>query len=156
VKIATIVAERKKSGQSRSVAYNGAMWFGPVLFVAASVFLWRYVGAVFVPELLARSVFALVPALADIEMVILINAAVIYFGAYFAFAISWESLKPYLRNPFVAGLALWAVNVLIVFPVLGRGVLGYRMPQGWMFASIPLLLSHWMFARGLQFQARRP
>jgi hypothetical protein len=131
------------------------MWFGPVLYVAVSVFLWKYVGAVFVPELLARSVFAAVPALAELEMVILINAAIIYFGAYFAFALSWTSFKPYLKNPFLAGFALWLVNVLIVFPVLGRGVLGYRLPQGWMYSSFPLLVSHWMFARGLQFQARR-
>ena len=106
------------------------------------------------PELLARWVFAVLPVLADVEMVIRINAAVLYFGAYFAFALCWRRLKPYLRNPFLAGLALWLVNVLVVFPVLGRGALGYRVPQGWMSASLPLLLSHWMFARGLQFQDR--
>ena len=131
------------------------MWLGPVLFIAVNVFLWRYIGAVFVPELLARSVFAVLPVLIDIEMVILINTALIYFGAYFAFAIFWGRLKPYFRNPFLAGLALWFVNVFIVFPILGRGMLGYRMPQGWMSASFPLLVSHWMFARGLQFQERR-
>jgi hypothetical protein len=131
------------------------MWFGPLLFVAVSVFLWRYVGAVFVPELLARSIFSVLPALADLETVILINAAIVYFGAYFAFAVSWMSVRPYLRNPFLAGLVLWLVNVLVVFPVLGRGVLGYRMPQGWMLSSVPLLVSHWLFARGLQYQSRR-
>jgi hypothetical protein len=47
------------------------------------------------------------------------------------------------------------VNVLLVFPLLGRGVLGYQLPQGWLSASFPLLVSHWMFARGLQFQDRR-
>jgi hypothetical protein len=108
-----------------------------------------------VPELLARTVFAVFPALADVEMLILVNAAVGYFGAYFAFAFSWKRLKRYLGNPFLAGLVLWLVNVLVVFPVLGRGALGYRMPQGWMSASIPLLLSHWLFARGLQFQDKR-
>src|SRR5258705_8573082 len=99
------------------------MWLGPVLFIAVNVFLWRYVGAVFVPELLARSVFAILPVLIDIEMVILINAAIIYFGAYFVFAVFWARLKPYFRNPFLAGLALWFVNVFIVFPILGRGML---------------------------------
>ena len=59
------------------------------------------------------------------------------------------------QSLFLAGLALWFVNVFIVFPILGRGMLGYRMPQGWMSASLPLLVSHWMFARGLQFQDRR-
>ena|SRR2546422_3003979 len=131
------------------------MWLGPVLFMGMSVFLWKYIGAVFMPELLARSVFAMVPVLRDVETVILINAAIIYFGAYFVFAIFWRSLKLYLRNPFLAGLALWLANVLVVFPLLGRGVLGYELPQGWMVASFPLLVSHWMFARGLQFQDRR-
>src|SRR5437773_12553799 len=42
----------------------GAMWLGPLLFVAVSIFLWKYVGAVFMPELLARSVFQVVPGLA--------------------------------------------------------------------------------------------
>jgi hypothetical protein len=47
------------------------------------------------------------------------------------------------------------VNVLLLLPVLGKGVLGYKMPQGWFAVSLPLLVSHWMFARGLQFQDRR-
>ena len=132
------------------------MWLGPVLFVAVSVFLWKYIGAVFVPEVLARAVFAALPVLMDLHTVILINAAIIYFGAYFAFAIFWSKLRPYLRNAFLAGMTLWLVNVLIVFPLLGRGLLGYRFPQGWLAASFPLFVAHWMFARGLQFQERRP
>ncbi len=131
------------------------MWLGAVLFLGVTIFLWKYVGAVFVPEVLARSVFAILPVLIDVQMVILINAAMIYFGAYFAFAIFWVKMKSYLRSPFLAGLALWLVNVFLVFPLLGRGVLGYRFPQGWISASFPLLVSHWMFARGLQFQDRR-
>jgi len=131
------------------------MWLGPVLFLGMSFFLWKYVGAVFMPELLARAVFAMLPALRDMETVVLINAGISYFGAYFVFAIFWRSLKPYLRNPFLAGLALWLVNVLVVFPLIGRGVLGYQLPQGWIFASFPLVVPHWMFARGLQFQDRR-
>src|SRR5881392_967887 len=39
----------------------GAMWLGPLLFVAVSIFLWKYVGAVFMPELLARSIFRVAP-----------------------------------------------------------------------------------------------
>ncbi len=74
----------------------GAMWLGPLLFVAVSIFLWKYVG-----------------------------------------------------------LALWLVNALIILPILGRGVLGYRLPQGWIAVSFPMLVSHWVFARGLQFQDRR-
>jgi len=131
------------------------MWLGPVLFIVVSVFLWKYLGAVFVPELLARGVFAILPALTDIRLVILINAAILYFGAYFTFAIFWARLRPFFRNPFLAGFALWLINVIVVFPILGRGVLGYRMPQGWLAASFPLFVAHWMFARGLQFQDRR-
>ncbi len=132
-----------------------AMWLGPVLFAGVSVFLWKYVGAVFVPELVARSVFRALPALASVDLFVTINAALLYFGGYFIIAVFWRPLKVYLRNPFIAGLALWLVNVLIVLPILGRGILGYRLPQGWMSASFPMLVSHWMFARGLQFQDRR-
>lgn len=128
---------------------------GPVLFIAVSIFLWKYIGAVFVPEVLARSAFAVLPVLSDVEMVIVVNAAILYFGAYFAFAIFWGRIKPYFQNAFFAAIALWLANILILFPILGRGLLGYRFPQGWMSASLPLLLSHWMFARGLQFQERR-
>jgi hypothetical protein len=79
----------------------------------------------------------------------------VYFGAYFAFAIFWRKLKPYLHSPFIGGVALWLVNVILLFPLLGRGVFGYRLPQGWLVASFPLLVAHWMFARGIQFQDRR-
>jgi hypothetical protein len=131
------------------------MWLGPVLFVGVSIFLWKYIGAVFVPELVARSVFRLLPSLASVNLFVMINAALLYFAGYFVVAIFWKPVKLYLRNPFIAGLALWVVNVVVVLPILGRGILGYRLPQGWIAASFPLLVSHWMFARGLQFQDRR-
>ena len=131
------------------------MWIAPILYVALSIFFWKYVGAVFMPQLLARSIFAFAPGLLDVEMVILLNVALLYFGAYVLFAIFWKRLKVYLRNAFLAGILLWLVNVLVVFPLIGRGVLGYRLPQGWISASFPLLVSHWIFARGLQFQERR-
>ena len=131
------------------------MWFGPLLFTAVSIFLWKYVDAVFVPELMARSLFRLIPATTDMEVFVTVNAAVLYFGAYLLVALFWRRVKVYLRNPFFAGIALWLVNILIVFPILGRGILGYRLPQGWYAASLPLLLSHWLFARGLQFQEKR-
>src|SRR5215813_14152100 len=131
------------------------MWLGPVLFVGVSVFLWRYVGAVFMPELMARAIFRIVPALTDMETVILINAAIVYFAGYFVFALFWRRLKPYLRSAFIGGTLLWLVNVVFVLPILGRGLFGYRLPQGWILASFPLFVAHWMFARGLQFQDRR-
>jgi hypothetical protein len=131
------------------------MWLGPVLFVAISVFLWRYVGAVFVPDLMARMIFRAVPALESIELFVIINAALIYFAGYFVIAICWERVKAYLLSPFIAGIVLWLVNLFVILPILGRGILGYRLPQGWISVSLPLLLSHWIFARGLQFQDRR-
>jgi hypothetical protein len=131
------------------------MWMGPALFVATSIVLWKYAGAVFMPLLMARSLFGLMPLLADMETVILINMALIYFAAYFLVAIFWHRLKPYLKNPFLLAFELWLINIVVVFPILGRGILGYQLPQGWMSASLPLLVSHWMFARGVQFQQRR-
>ena len=130
------------------------MWLGPALFVTISVLLWKYLGAVFMPELLARSIYRILPSLESVDLFIFINAGIVYFGLYIVVAVFWRRLKPYVKNPFLAGLALWLVNLLIILPLLGRGILGYRMPQGWMSVSLPLLLSHWMFARGLQFQDR--
>ncbi|PYS55109.1 MAG: hypothetical protein DMG13_05520 [Acidobacteria bacterium] len=132
-----------------------AMWLGPVLYVGVSVFLWKYAGWVFMPLLVTRSVLRWLPVLTDLETVILINTSLLYFSVYFVFAIFWARLKLHFRNPFIAGAALWLVNVLILFPMLGRGVLGYRLPQGWISASLPLLVTHWIFARGLQFQQKR-
>src|SRR5437867_335189 len=131
------------------------MWLGPALFVVISIFLWKYAGAIFVPDLLARSVFRVVPVLESIELFVMINAAIIYFGGYFLIAVFWPLVKTYLRSPFIAGIVLWLVNMFVVLPVLGRGILGYRLPQGWISVSLPLLLSHWIFARGIQFQDRR-
>src|SRR5205823_9698906 len=105
---------RNGNGEERSMREwwrrMAAMWLGPVLFVAVSIFLWKYVGAVFIPELLARSVFQVVPGLASVELYVTINAALLYFGGYFVVAIFWRSLKPHPRNPFTAGLVLWLVN----------------------------------------------
>lgn len=131
------------------------MWLGPSLFLGVSIFLWKYIGAVFMPEALARWVFSFIPVLEDMQTVMLVNAGLLYFGAYFVFAVFWPALKPRFGNPFFAALVLFLANVLLVFPLLGRGILGYRFPQGWMSACFPLLVSHWMFARGLQHQDRR-
>src|SRR5947199_3441897 len=91
----------------------GAMWFGPLLFVAVSIFLWKYIGAVFVPELLARSIFRVAPGLASVELYITIHAALFFFGGYFAVAIFWSLLNPYLRNPFALGFWFWFFNILV-------------------------------------------
>jgi hypothetical protein len=131
------------------------MWLGPALFMTVSVILWKYLGAVFMPELVARSIYRALPGLSSVDPFVIANVAILYFGGYIVVAIFWGRLKAYLRNPFMAGLALWLVNLLVILPLLGRGMLGYRLPQGWVAVSLPLLLSHWMFARGLQFQDRR-
>jgi hypothetical protein len=131
------------------------MWLGPALFVTVSVLVWKYLGAVFIPQLMARAIYRALPGLESMDLFVMINAEILYFGGYVIVAIFWRRVKPYLRNPFTAGLALWLVNLLIILPLLGRGIMGYRLPQGWIAVSLPLLLSHWMFARGLQFQERR-
>jgi hypothetical protein len=130
------------------------MWMGPLLYVATSIFLWKYLGAVFMPALLTRTVTSIIPPLAELQMLVTINANAFYFGAYFLFGFYWPRLKSYFRNPFLAGMALWAANVFVLLPLIGRGVLGYKLPQGWMAVSFPLLLSHWLFARGLSHQMR--
>src|SRR2546427_13179142 len=129
----------------------GAMWLGPLLFVAVSIFLWKYVGAVFMPELLARSIFQFAPGLASVELYITINAALFYFGGYFAVAIFLRSLKPHFRNPFTAGLVLWLLKALVILPILGRGGLSFRLPPGWVCGSFPMLGFPWVFFRGLTF-----
>src|SRR3989442_12964375 len=106
----------------------GAMWLGPLLFVAVSIFLWKYVGAVFMPELLARSIFQFAPGLASVELYITINAALFYFGGYFAVAIFWRSLKPHFRNPFTAGLVLWLRQSVVNPAVFGPGGLRFLIP----------------------------
>src|SRR5437588_11476324 len=126
------------------------MWLGPVLFVGVSIFLWKYVGAVFVPELLARSVFRMLPPLESIDLFVMINAALLYFGGYFEIAIFWKSVKAYLRNPFIAALALWLVNVLIVFRLLGRCMHGYRLPEGLMAANVLVVFSPCKFGGRLR------
>ncbi len=130
------------------------MWLAPVLYIAITIFLWQYAGAVFMPELFARRLFALLPVLHDIEIAVVINFAVLYFAPYLVFALMWERARAYLKHPFLAAAMFWLVNVLLLFPLLGRGLLGYRLPRGWIAASLPLLISHWMFGRGLQFQQR--
>jgi hypothetical protein len=130
------------------------MWMGPLLYVATSIFLSKYLGGVFIPTLLTRTIVSLVPPLGDLQTLVAINTNAFYFGAYFLFGFYWPRLKAYFRSAFVAAITLWLVNLFVLFPLIGRGVLGYRLPQGWMAVSFPLLLSHWLFARGLSYQTR--
>jgi hypothetical protein len=124
------------------------------MYVATSIFLWKYLGGVFIPSLLTRTILNALPVLMDFKTWVDINTNALYFGLYFVVGAFWPRLKWHFRNPFLAAMALWLVNVLILFPVIGRGILGYRLPQGWMAVSLPLLVSHWLFARGLAYQTR--
>lgn len=131
------------------------MWLAPVLYIAISIFLWQYAGAIFMPEFIARRIFSVLPVLRDIETAVVINLAVLYFAPYLVLAFMWPRARIRLRHPFVAAILMWMMNALILYPLLGRGLLGYRMPQGWISVNLPLLVSHWLFARGLQFQQGR-
>lgn len=128
---------------------------GPGLYIVVSIVMWKYAGAVFLPLLMARRVFEWVPMLVDLETLVIVNMSLIYFAGYFLIALFWHRLKVYLKSPFLVAMELWLINVMVLFPALGRGILGYQLPQGWISASFPLLVSHWMFARGLQFQSKR-
>jgi hypothetical protein len=76
----------------------------------------------------------------------------LYFAPYLIFAVMWDRARSYFKHPFLAAAMFWLVNVLVLYPMLGRGLLGYRLPRGWIAASLPLLVSHWLFGRGLQHQ----
>src|SRR2546422_11657630 len=111
------------------------MWLGPVLYLSVSVFLWWYAGAVFMPFLLTRAVVQAVPLLEDLQLVVIINAGLIYFGGYLVFAMSWQWVKPYLRNAFISGLVFWLGHVFGLFPILGGGGPGYMRASGWGLAE---------------------
>ena len=135
----------------------------PIGFLIVSVVLWQTFNAAFMPELLANRLLQVLPEwlvgpgggsfgpLA--KQLALVNFAVLYFGGYFAFSFFWKRLKRTLRNPFYGALVLWFANLLILFPLAGRGLFGYRLPQGAVSASIFLLASHWVFARSLQWRS---
>jgi len=113
------------------------------------------VKAVFLPEVVTRRLLVWFPEFWEFETLIVINIALIYFAIYFVFGLFWPRLEPYFKNPYFGAIALFAINVLVIYPIIGRGLLGYRLPQGWLGASLPLVVSHWIFARGVQYQRRR-
>ncbi len=135
----------------------------PIVFLITSVVLWQLANAVFMPELLANRLFELLPA-AFIERGVQLlgplakqlafaNVTILYFGAYFVFSFLWERLRAIFGNVWIASLTLWGVNVLVLFPVAGKGVFGSQLPQGPFSASLFLFAAHWIFARMLQLQA---
>jgi hypothetical protein len=142
--------------------YNGGMLAPPVIFLAVSIALWRFFNAPFLPEQFANRVLQAMPdwlvgpgdgsfgPLA--KQLAMVNFAVLYFGAYFVFTYYWPRMKARLRNPFLGAFLLLLINLIILLPMAGRGLFGYRFPQGAFSVSIFLLASHWVFARSLQWR----
>src|SRR5262245_14891109 len=137
----------------------------PIVFLITSIILWQLASAVFMPELLANRLFEVLPAALIERGVQLLgplakqlafaNVAIVYFGVYFAFALCWDQLRRVFGNVWMGALSLWSVNVLVLFPIAGKGLLGSQLPQGPFSASFYLFASHWIFARMLQLQAPR-
>jgi DMSO/TMAO reductase YedYZ molybdopterin-dependent catalytic subunit len=140
----------------------------PIVFVVTSIVLWQLANAIFMPELLANRLFEILPASFIERGVQLLgplakqlafaNVAILYFGLYFAFSLLWDRLRAAFGGVWLAAMTLWAANVLVLFPLSGQGLFGYRLSQGAFSASLFLFASHWIFARMLQLQApsRRP
>jgi DMSO/TMAO reductase YedYZ molybdopterin-dependent catalytic subunit len=137
----------------------------PIVYLVVSIVLWQLAGAVFMPELLTNRLFEILPV-AWIEwgvqwlgplakQLAFANVAILYFGAYAVFSFSWDRLRNVFGNTFMASFALWTANVLVLFPIAGKGVFGYKLPQGAFSASLFVFASHWIFARMLQFQTPR-
>ncbi len=137
----------------------------PIIFLVVSIVLWQLAGAVFMPELLANRLFEILPA-SFIERGVQLmgplakqlafaNVTILYFGAYFVFSFGWERIRRLFGNVWMGSFVLWVLNVLILFPLAGKGVFGSQLPQGPFSASLFLFASHWMYARMLQFQAPR-
>ena len=137
----------------------------PLVYLAVSLVLWQLAGAVFMPELLAHRFFEIMPSnfiergvqlLGPLaKQLAFFNVVFFYFGAYFVFSFSWDRLKRFLGSVWLGALVLWILNVLVLFPLAGKGAFGSGLPQGGFSASLFLFASHWMFARMLQFQAPR-
>src|SRR5262249_22717413 len=125
------------------------MWIAPLVYALASVLLWQFAHVFFMPAAITAQLTSAATDLLALR-IILTNVAVSYFGAYGIFAARWPRLKPYFRSEFFGALALWAVNVLLIFPLIGRGILGYKLPQGAFLPCFYLAVTHWVFARALQ------
>ena len=137
----------------------------PIIFLVVSIVLWQWANAVFMPELLADRFLEIIPvSIVDAGLRILgplakqlvfFNFVLLYFGAYFLFAFYWDRLRRTFRNPFYAAFVLWCVNLFVIFPLAGRGVFGYKLPQGALSVNVFTLATHWVFARMMQRQKPR-
>ena len=131
------------------------MWFPPLFYALVTVLLWWFARAFFVPQQVTNRIFPIQTTDPLLYQVALSNVAVFYFGAYWAFSAGWKRLRPYLKNEFVGGIALWAVNVLVILPLIGRGIFGYKLNQGALYPCMYLFATHWMYARMLQMSVDR-
>src|SRR5580693_216731 len=110
----------------------------PLVYLVVSLVLWQLANAVFMPELLANRLFEILNA-ASIERGVQLmgplakqlafaNVILLYFIPYAIFAFSWGRLRRFFGSAFFGAGALWGVNVLVLFPLAGQGVFGYRLP----------------------------
>src|SRR5580765_3806253 len=138
------------------------MWVAPLIYFVVSALLWKIGGGLFMPELFANRMFEIFPV-PFIEFAVQLmgplakelafyGITIAYFGTYFLFAQFWDRIRPYLGSAFYAAFAFWGVHVLIVIPAAGQGVFASKSPQGALTPSLMLFVSHWMFARSLQFR----
>ena len=107
------------------------------------------------PDVLTNRMLPIVSSEPLWRNVLLANIALAYFGAYWAFAARWDRLKPHLKSEFVGAILLWGLNVLVLFPLIGRGIFGYKLPQGAFLPCLYLLGMHWLYARMLQLSSSR-
>jgi DMSO/TMAO reductase YedYZ molybdopterin-dependent catalytic subunit len=138
------------------------MWVAPLIYFVVSLLLWKIGGGIFMPELLANRLFEIFPV-SVIEFAVQLlgplakelafyGITIVYFGAYYFFARTWERIRPLLGNAFYAAFAIWGLHVLILIPAAGQGVFAYKSPQGAFTPSLMLFVSNWIFARSLQFR----
>ncbi len=125
-----------------------------------------------VPELLAQFIFAIAPmwmveiavgmlgpfakhlaflGCTVICLIALIAAAI----AYLRYAPRRDSAFARYASPIVFALAIWALSVVILIPVLGGGIFGSRLRQGALVTSISLLLVHAVYGLALGLAAIR-
>ena len=80
------------------------MWVAALIYLVVSVLLWKLVGGLFMPELLANRIFEIFPVpfiefavqlLGPLAKELAFYAIAIgYFGAYFLFAHFWHRMRP--------------------------------------------------------------
>lgn len=149
------------------VALLGAVPAAAASFIARFAF-----GAPLVPELLAQFIFAVAPMwMVEIAVAMLgpfakhlafLGCTVIYLlaliGAGVVYLRYWprpESLSARRASAIVFSLLVWAVTIVLLLPLIGGGVVGSGLQQGWLFTSASLLVVHVIFGIALTVAATR-